>query len=610
MILIDVAKTGDISISVSGDKFYDNIDFLKRNHFKYVPEYKYWTDEVNKIYSFIDQFKELDSCRVSVDAQDILETEYSKKETVFYDTPIEVDPSLFIYQPMKGKPPFEDFQMEDIKRGLSQNRFYYANHMGTGKTFIILMVLAHLYKKGLLDRILILTPGNALVNWKREVLKFTNFFKEEDFYIADRWNRKPFVDTTKIAIMTYRTFLMLSDDAYKEKYPKQKKKVKRYTRPPIDFDDWSGNRMLIGDEFHYCANKTARQTHAVTLHKDYFEYRYAASGTPNPNGVEQYYSQLNILDEGIIPEDYYSWIKKIAYVGNYFSEYAITGYKAEEIQKFSSHISPWIVQRRAEDCLDLPPHIIERMYVRLSPKQKAIYEGVVESVLLKIKEDRDTGTSKAFKIRNKLPFILLAVDNPAILLNNLNDNSYIFNDKLVKAIKSFKLTDLSKLEAIDDIIENSIDMNGKKLIVWSGHPLTLDQLKEHYSKYDPLVIHGQINGTNQERDVILEKFKNSKQHNLLLGSYKVISQAVNLTEASVNVYIDRSFDLKDWLQSLKRTDRIGQTKTVYTYPVIAEGTLDESLDKMLENKELQDKVFLKASSYSLKDLKEIFTGSM
>jgi SNF2 family DNA or RNA helicase len=155
---------------------------------------------------------------------------------------------------------------------------------------------------------------------------------------------------------------------------------------------------------------------------------------------------------------------------------------------------------------------------------------------------------------------------------------------------------------------------GRKVILWSGHPTTINQLADHFKKHKPYSIHGQMDFGGQTRDKfrdeMVEDFKQSKTRNVLIASYKVLNSAVNLVEASRNIYFDRSYSLTEWLQSQKRTHRIGQNERVITNPLIFENSLDVRLDHKLESKEDIDKKLLERRHLSTEEWKAIFAGDI
>ena len=576
----------------------ENFEYLKnlfvKSHLMFSGQSKLWIGPYKKVYSLIPFIERIEDITFSEELKEILKP---KSETRRVRRSL--DNVLLKSTPM-GK-----FQEEGIIKGVQQNRLLYAWEMGLGKTFAVVSVMNHLWEKGEVDRILVIAPTESVYNFRREFLRFNSFnLKEEDFYIANVNNRTPFEADPKVIIMTYRTFLMLSDEAYKRK---TKRSSKNYTTPTLPIENWGTKRAIILDESHHIKNMKARQSKVLALHKHYFEYRYLLSGTPDPNGVEGYFNQMEFLDEGAIGKDYFIWLKEVANIGNRFSEVGINYYYPDKVKSFVDSIKPWVLREFTEGNVELPELVIKKIYTEFNPKQLKIYQDLVSYTLYVLKEK--DGVIEPKKVVDKFPFIIQAIDNPCLLEGKIDKQ---ISPSLFHQISKWKFSDHSKLELSDSLLETYIKEEGRKVILWSGHPLTINQLSEYYSKYEPFIVHGSLNLGKESkeayRDRILTEFKTSKSRNLLIASYLVLSTSVNIVEATRNIFFDRSFDYTYWAQAIKRTHRIGQKERVLTTPLIIENSLDERLDRSLDSKENINANLFSADSLSKEEWKSIFLG--
>ena len=603
-----------VEISFSGENFSEFLNLMKSKHLIY-KDNGIWTGKPKKIFNILDEISQIENYRISESTyrylcshKAIIETEFIRRQ---YKS------ELLKHPPIKGKYPNENYQIEDTIKGIRQNRLYLAHEQGLGKTIILINIINHFWYYKLIDKILIIVPSEGLCNWKREILKFSNFFIEEDITIANRFNREPFKNKYNIVIMTYGTFRMISDDYHKYIFP-SRRSVKKYKTPVIPFDRWGINRMVILDEAHNLKDPKTRQTHLINLHKKYFKFRYFASGTPDPNGVEGIYSQIKFLDEGIIQEDYYDWIPKIANLGNRYSDYAINSYKPEAIEEFMNLIKPWVIRRLSKDHLELPDLIIDKIYVEFTDKHKKIYRLFIKKIMKEIEDlklnflDEGKNFNEINRVISKFAFLSLAIDNPDLLRKHVN----IEDGELFNLINSWNLKDHSKTEVCDSLIHKYIKEQDRKVIIWSTHPLTINQLVEHYKKYKPYFIHGQMQKIskfkNMDRaeikDCVIENFKKSKNRNLLIASSLAVCTAINIIQCNRVIYFDRNQDLKIWLQSIKRTHRIGQKEHVIVNPLICEKSLDVRTDKILTKREDINKYLFKRDALTNEEWRAIFEG--
>lgn len=591
----------------SGNQFHELLDYFRTNlGLKYDHSSKVWFcspmffEDSNILKELLDidevSLSEQTMVQIKKHSRPILEIEHRRKKYV---------PEILNFEPVKGLSPNEEFQLLDIKRFLNVNRGGVFWEQGLGKSAFLAVHMSLLFYHNEVDKAVILTPSSGLYNIRREILKFSKLFSKEDIVIASKDNREPFTEDAKIVVMTYRTFLLISDHYYKLNNPKGSSK--KYKKPTIPFEEWIKNKgVLYLDESHNIANPQARQTHTIHLHKRFFHYRYIMTGTP-ADKVPKYYSQIKFLDDNLIPYSYSEWLPTVCNIGNRFSQYAINYEYPDKVGEFIDHISPYVIQRKTKDHLELPENIIKKIYLPLNTKQNNIYRSLIRCTMKTLKQEK--GELKAKDVLNKLPYISLALDNPEII----NLENYVGVEEIETLLKKWKFDDNSKLEILDDLVSEIINEQNEKLIIWDGHPKTIDSLAERYKKHKPLIIHGAINfqkeGHTRDsyRDNIVEKFKKSDSK-LLIASYKVLSTAVTLTECNKQIYYTRGWALIDWLQSQKRIHRISQEKPVTTYVLLYENTLEEKQDRVLDKKENLNDKLLEKDFLSKDEWESLFNG--
>jgi SNF2 family DNA or RNA helicase len=606
-------ETNEVFVAFSGDNFQELIEIAKEHGWRYEPEEKMWYTSPHTAYpTFKYITKNIEDVHItSDDFASIKANRYAfgKKETNL--TSIQVDPTFLTqFPPVKGKTPYENFQVECIERGLAQDKFAFFLGMGSGKTYIVIQVLNNLIQTRSLDKIIILAPPEGVVNWRRELIKFSPFIKREDIVISTaRNNRNPLeFQDAKVVIMTYRHFLTVSDDYYKKNNPKGRSK--KYRKPQIPFDSWGKNRALILDESHNIKNFKARQSHVIHLHKRYFKYRYLLTGTPSPNNFGELYSQMKLMDNSLVPPSYTEWIGMIADIGNRFSKYAINYFYEDELKRWEKSFASHVVRYRSDDILDLPELVVNKIYTEMSPIQRDIYRKLIEHVIFTVKENNNGELTPRLML-NKFPFISMALDNPMLLRGKIE------NPDLDRLIEKFRFRrDHGKFESLVSLIDQYIHAEKRKVVLFDFHPLTMNTLAEYFEekKFNPLVIHGQntpkgVDATDF-RSNVLDTFKQSKRHNLLCASSRVLATAVNLQEATRGLYFSRDYSYLSWSQSQKRLHRLGQDQRVIINPFIFEESLDVRLDSALENKHDLDKSIFKKESLTLEEWRKIFTGDI
>jgi SNF2 family DNA or RNA helicase len=207
----------------------------------------------------------------------------------------------------------------------------------------------------------------------------------------------------------------------------------------------------------------------------------------------------------------------------------------------------------------------------------------------------------------------LALHDPAII-NLKKDKTVTSKDKkdnLELILSKWQFKDNSKLEVCNSLLHKYLEEENRKVILWSGHPYVIESLKTYFAKYNPLIIHGEMKfkDKTKERDDILELFKKSPEHNLLIASYLVLKTAVNITEATRSIYFDKSYDFIPYSQSSRRNYRIGSKETVIETSLILEDTLEVVQDYRLKQKANLNNILLRRDSLSKEEWKSLFLGN-
>jgi SNF2 family DNA or RNA helicase len=603
--MVAVRKNGkDYHVSIhSREYFYECLGVVKGLGFRFSSDSKTWkTDDPRLVKEALTEISQYEKTSIGDLDIDTLSRQIERETKL---TGIDFDPSLLRSNPIGP------FQVEGIKRGVNQNRFFLAWEMGLGKTFTVVSIINHLWEQKKVDKVLIVAPTESIYNFRREFLRFNSFgLTESDFYIANVENREPFDSDAKIVIMAYHTFRMLSDDAYRK--ANGGKRSTQYRKPTLDIGSWGKSRAIVLDESHKIKNGKSRTAKLFHMYREFFEYRYLLTGTPAPNSPADLYTQIRFLDSTYVDKNYVQWLQRVADIGDRFSTTTINYFYPDRIKAFTESIKPLFSREMTEGNVVLPELSIRPIWVGLTKKQRAIYEGLIDRIVSRIKEKKEGENVVVEKkeITVQLPYLMQALDDPCLLKGKLADDP-----DLEKRVGAWKFSDHSQLPAVESLLLKHIEEQNQKVILWSGHPDTMNRLAEHFGKYSPIVLHGQNNipkgmTSTEYRDQELNRFKSDPNHHLLIASYNVLSTAVNIVESSVAIYWDRSFDFTPWAQSLKRIHRIGQDKTVSVYPIVQENSIDERLHDVLEAKGDINNTLLKKQRLSLSEVRKMLRGEL
>ncbi len=587
-----VLDNKNIKIFLAGqpyELFNNIIRCLKKFNCTWNKEGKYWITSVHKYPSMRNILESLDSLEETFSGEDILNAQNCEPTQIIESVRRVPDYSLMNFKPFKGLPPNEKFQHIGISKGINRSCYAYYWGMGSGKSYVASALIAHrLYKYKDCSKVVLITSNVGVLNLYHELFKFIKNLDESKVKIADKNFRNPFdCKDVDIVVTSYNSFRLICE------YYRNKKKLtsKKPKKPFLPLEEWSEGKslMLILDESHNVAHSTSQQGYLVALHAPLFKYRYEFSGTP-ADKVEKEYNQFKILDPALVWNLSYSeWLEKMANIGTYFSKFAIRDWKREEVEKQNAKfLKSYGNYFKTSDLVNLPEYFEKRIYVPMSSSHRKIYESLVINDLGEKNSTRE--------IVSRFPYMMLAIDNPFLLIKHGSK----FDFELNKIINSFKDSQLAKYGAIDAILEDHLREKG---IIWAIHPNSIERLTKRYSKYNPITITGETK--QEDRFPLIEEFKKGN-HQLLIANIMCLNTSVTITEATFQIYVERSFDFTTYDQSTARAYRIGQTKDFSSYLLIYDRSLDVLLDKSLQDKGTLVKGLVSKEFLSQEQWKRIF----
>jgi len=228
----------------------------------------------------------------------------------------------------------------------------------------------------------------------------------------------------------------------------------------------------------------------------------------------------------------------------------ITG--SQNLDELRLLISNFMIRRRSDDELDLPPLNIIKYYFEAG-EIGSEYDEIMEEMYQNSQEyERAEGKEKR-QIGTKL----------AGNIHSLN-----------------RIVSTSKAKPISELI-NSIREEGRKVIVFAGYKNALGALEDIYGKHC-VKIDGSVDA--HKRQELIDKFKNDPECFLFLGNMKAAGVGINLVNARDVIFMNFPFTPDDLEQPYKRAHRIGQNKSVNVYYTIARETIDERTFGMIQEK--------------------------
>ena len=419
-----------------------------------------------------------------------------------------------------------EYQVEGFKwfKNLSYLGFggVLADEMGLGKTIqTIAFLLSEEGKKSL-----IITPTSLIYNWKNEFERFAPSLKIALVHEnkSERFKIISEMNDYDVLLTTYGT---LRND--KENYEN------------ITFD------YCIIDEGQHIKNSVAQSTKAV---KDInARVKFALTGTPIENNLLELWSIFDFVMPGYL------------YNGTIFKKKFIDS--ENSIKELQKYIKPFMLRRLKKDVIkELPEKIEKRYYVDLTNEQKKIYGVFVKDIKRKIEESSFLENKiTIFSYLTKLRQLCL---DPSVIIENYEGGS-------------------GKIDCAIDIIKENIEEH-PKIILFSQFTSVLNNIKKSFEKNDIEYIYLDGNTNAKQRISIVNEFNESKKKLVFLISLKAGGTGLNLTSADIVIHFDPWWNPSIEEQATDRTHRIGQKNVVQVFKLVAEGTIEEKILKLQDEK--------------------------
>ncbi len=425
-----------------------------------------------------------------------------------------------------------------------------ADEMGLGKSLQIITLLVSCVKELDEQPALIVCPASLVYNWKAEFRKFA-----------------PDIEVCVLSGLKVERDRLREQGGYQAF-------VTSYDTLRQDIDDFDAMSFsfLIIDEAQYIKNhktKAARAVKAINA-----DHRIALTGTPIENRLSELWSIFDFLMPGLLGP--YSRFKE---------RYEAPIVNGDEIcaARLSAKVGPFIMRRLKQDVLkDLPDKLETVVHTKLVGKQRELYDAHET----RLRQSLIAGSEKE-----------LAQGKIAVLAELMKLRQLCCDPRL---LFSDYTNESAKLDALSELVQAAID-GGEKVLVFSQFTSYLDLIAAELDKHG--WEHFSITGATpkKQRMELVETF-NGDDTPVFLISLKAGGTGLNLVGASVVIHADPWWNAAAQSQATDRAHRIGQTREVSVYKIIADDTIEERILELQESKVDLANAVLNAEGASLGSL--------
>jgi SNF2 family DNA or RNA helicase len=162
------------------------------------------------------------------------------------------------------------------------------------------------------------------------------------------------------------------------------------------------------------------------------------------------------------------------------------------------------------------------------------------------------------------------------LLKQICDHPALVNKK-----GTYKDHTSGKFELMQELIEEALG-SGHKIVIFSQYVGMIKLITQYLS--DLNIGHVTLTGESRNRGAIIKNFQTDPEIKVFCGSLLAGGIGIDLTAASVVIHYDRWWNATKENQATDRVHRIGQNKNVQVMKLVTRGTLEEKIDRMIQNK--------------------------
>jgi len=357
--------------------------------------------------------------------------------------------------------------------------------------------------------------------------------------------------------------------------------------------------MVVLDEAHKIKNIDGGVwAESVLSISKYCKSRVVLTGTPAPNGFEDIFNLYEFI-----------WPKKNILNFNTYQLKEMSNNRFDpRIDQLIENISPFFIRIKKSD-LNLPP--IENhtpVSVQMGSVQREIYDFIENQYVRYFEENETALAGTDVLVRARFIRLMQAATNPIMLTQPLErffDEQGIRSDLHIndtevigKILKYKELEPIpSKFVALKNLVNKIID-DGGKVVVWGTFIRNIKELQKYLNSngIESELLIGEVPVENDDfsediitREKIIKEFHNpDSRFKVIIANPFAVAESISLHKACHHaIYLERTFNASNFIQSKDRIHRVGLDPGVVTHYhyILSENSVDSTIHRRLEEKE-------------------------
>ena len=435
-----------------------------------------------------------------------------------------------------------------------------ADDMGLGKT---VQALAHISLEKSSGRmnapVLVIAPTSLMFNWQMEAKRFAPHLKTLVLHGIERKKQFDVLAEQDLILTTYPLIVRDKDILLQHHF-----------------------HLLILDEAQYIKNAKNLATQVALQLKA--NHRLCLTGTPLENHLGELWSLFHFLMPGLLGAE------------PLFARLFRTPIEKHQDKDRQAHlqkrIAPFLLRRTKNQVAQELPEKIEMIrHVELADSQRDLYETI--------------RVTMQKKVRDEIAQMGLARSHIIILDALLKLRQVCCDPRLLKIESHKKITESAKLSFTIELMTTLLE-EGRRILLFSQFTGMLSLIEQELTAKH--IDYVKLTGQTKDRATPVQRFQ-AGEVPLFLISLKAGGTGLNLTAADTVIHYDPWWNPAVENQATDRAHRIGQNKTVFVYKIVAQGTVEEKILEMQQNKRaLMEGLFNEQAKTQFKLTEKDFQG--
>lgn len=410
-----------------------------------------------------------------------------------------------------------------------------ADDMGLGKTVQLLAALEAARLENPHQKFLVIAPTTVAGNWANEAARFV---PEMRTVLMGETSKKRGLSVAAAIADANDAQLVITSYA-----------VFRLDFESFDEVDFS---VLILDEAQQLKNHTSKgykQARQMAV-----PCKFVVTGTPVENNLLELWALVSLAAPGLL-----GGLK--AFKDNYVKH--ITAGDRVRLQRLRKRLRPFVLRRTKDQVAnDLPAKTEQVLRVELEPSHRKVYDRRFQRVRQEILGLVDDVDSNRFKILQSLTLLRQLALDPSLVDEGDAPSA--------------------KLQLLRELLSDAV-AEGHKVLVFSQFTGFLSKARDTAEEMD--IKHGYLDGSTSQsnRRKLIGQFT-AGDFPVFFISLKAGGFGINLTSADYCILLDPWWNPAAEAQAVDRAHRIGQSKPVYVYRLVANDTIESKVLALQEKK--------------------------